>query len=84
MYDEKNPTTNYESQPMAGRGSPLWGRVGPAGADFKDDKTSLPSVTLPDERYGLLMVFRVFDRAAYALVMNASRPVNVLDIVTNP
>ncbi|MCX7138797.1 MAG: LysM peptidoglycan-binding domain-containing protein [Proteobacteria bacterium] len=84
MYDEKNPKTNYESQPMAGRGSPLWGRVGPAGADFKDDKTSLPSVTLPDERYGLLMVFRVFDRAAYALVMNASRPVNVLDIVTNP
>jgi len=30
------------------------------------------------------MVFRVFERASYALVMNASRPVNVLDIATNP
>ena len=30
------------------------------------------------------MVFRVFERASYALVMNASRPVNVLDIATTP
>ena len=44
----------------------------------------MPFVTLPDERYGLLLVFRVFDRASYALVMNASRPVNILDIATNP
>ena len=39
---------------------------------------------LPAERYGLVMVFRVFDRASYALVMNASRPVTEDDIVTNP
>ena len=39
---------------------------------------------LPDERYGLLMVFRTFDRASFALVMQASRPVSVLDLVTNP
>jgi hypothetical protein len=84
IYDEKNPNTHYESEPMTGRGSPLWGRVGPAGAEFKNDKTNLPPVTLPDERYGLLMIFRVFDRASYALVMNASRPVNVLDIAINP
>ena len=30
------------------------------------------------------LVFRVFDRVAYALVMEAARPVNVLDAVTNP
>jgi hypothetical protein len=30
------------------------------------------------------MVFRVFDRASYALVMQASRPVAVTDIVANP
>lgn len=39
---------------------------------------------LPDERYGLLMVFRTFDRASFALVMEASRPVAVSDFVTNP
>jgi len=39
---------------------------------------------LPDERYGLLMVFRTFDRASFALVMEASRPVSVLDVATNP
>ena len=45
---------------------------------------NIPIVTLPAERYGLLLVFRVFERASYALVMNAARPVNVLDIATNP
>ncbi len=39
---------------------------------------------LPDQRYGLVMVFRTFDRASYALVMEASRPVAVSDYVTNP
>jgi len=40
--------------------------------------------TLPDERYGLVMVFRTFDRASFAIVMQASRQVSVNDIVTNP
>lgn len=39
---------------------------------------------LPDERYGLVMIFRTFDRAAYGLVMQASRPVALHDIVANP
>jgi len=39
---------------------------------------------LPDERYGLIMIFRTFDRAAYALVMQASRPVALNDVVANP
>jgi len=39
---------------------------------------------LPDQRYGLVMVFRTFDRTSYALVMEASRPVAVSDYVTNP
>ncbi len=39
---------------------------------------------LPDERYGLVMVFRTFDRASFALVMEASRPVAISDFVTNP
>lgn len=39
---------------------------------------------MPDERYGLVMVFRTFDRASFALVMEASRPVALSDFVTNP
>ena len=84
IYDEKNPKTKYINEPLVTRDSPLWGRVGPAGSQFKDDKTSLPSPSLPDERYGLMMVFRVFDRASYALILNANRQVNVLDTAINP
>ncbi len=84
IYDEKNPKTNYVNQPLRTRDSPLWGRVGPMGHQYKDDKSALPSPTLPDERYGLMMIFRVFDRASYALIMNAERPVSLVDIATNP
>ena len=39
---------------------------------------------LPDNRYGLVMVFRSFDSASFALVLESSRPVSVSDVVTNP
>jgi hypothetical protein len=41
-------------------------------------------IKLPDERIGLLMVFRVFDRVSYALIMQASQPINKLDSVNTP
>lgn len=41
-------------------------------------------IKLPDERVGLLMVFRVFDRISYGLVMQASEPINTLDTVKTP
>jgi hypothetical protein len=41
-------------------------------------------IKLPPERYGLIFVFRVFDKVSYALVMNSTQPVNVLDIVQTP
>ncbi len=40
--------------------------------------------TLPDARTGLVLVYRVFEKASYALVMNTSRPVYLLDVVKNP
>lgn len=42
------------------------------------------SMQTPEERYGLVFVFRVFERVSYALVMKISRPLNTLDIVQTP
>jgi hypothetical protein len=39
---------------------------------------------LPDNRNGLMFVFRVFERVSYALVMNATTPVVVGDVVHTP
>lgn len=39
---------------------------------------------LPDEESGLLMVFRTFRKMSYAVVMHATRPVHVLDVVATP
>lgn len=45
------------------------------------DNKSMP---LPEQRYGLVLVFRVFNKMSYGLVMTSRRPVNVLDTVRNP
>ncbi|MGC2165409.1 MAG: peptidoglycan-binding protein, partial [Gallionella sp.] len=47
-------------------------------------KHSGESYTLPDERYGLAFVFRVFDKVSYALVMQTKLPVQLLDRAKNP
>jgi nucleoid-associated protein YgaU len=41
-------------------------------------------VQLPSVRAGILMVFSTFDKMSYGLVLNASRPLSVLDKVRNP
>lgn len=41
-------------------------------------------VKLPDERSGLVMVFRPFERVSYALVMSATRTLHINDAVRNP
>ena len=41
-------------------------------------------LTLPDVRYGLLFVFRTFDKVAYALVMQTRLPVELLDSAQTP
>lgn len=50
------------------------------------DRTSgsWENYTTPDERIGLIYVFRVFERVAYALVMEADRPFTTGDLVRNP
>jgi hypothetical protein len=50
------------------------------------DKTdeSRPLMKLPDERNGLLMVFRTFERVSYALILEITDGVRVGDRLTNP
>jgi hypothetical protein len=45
---------------------------------------SLPTIRLPDERHGLLFVFRVFKRMSYALILTVREPVQIGDIFTPP
>ncbi len=42
------------------------------------------TVKLPDERAGTLMVFRVFEKVSFALVMDATAPLHLYDAVRNP
>jgi nucleoid-associated protein YgaU len=46
--------------------------------------SSRPLMKLPDERNGLLMVFRTFDRLSYALVLEITDGVRVGDRLTSP
>jgi LysM domain len=39
---------------------------------------------LPDEQSGLVMVVRAFEKVSYALVMNATQPVHIGDMVVTP
>jgi hypothetical protein len=43
-----------------------------------------PVIKLPDERHGLLFVFRVFDRMSYALILSVKEPVQAGDRFTQP
>jgi hypothetical protein len=41
-------------------------------------------LNVPPERSGLMFVFRVFDRVAYAILLNTSEPVVVGDMARKP
>jgi hypothetical protein len=42
------------------------------------------TIKLPDERNGLIFVFRVFEKMSYGMVMKATRPIYVSDVVRTP
>ena len=48
------------------------------------DPIANETVRLPSERAGLLMVFRVFEKLSYGLVLATERPLAVSDEVKNP
>lgn len=49
-----------------------------------DEDGKRTDTVVPEERYALAFVFRTFDRIAYALVVEASRPVIIGDAARNP
>jgi hypothetical protein len=58
---------------------------------FRDGKVivdttdkSRAKIKLPDERHGILFVFRVFDRMSYALILSVKDPVSPGDRFTQP
>ncbi len=42
------------------------------------------TVELPDERVGVAMLFRTYDRMSYGLIMEATHPVRIADRIRNP
>lgn len=60
-------------------------RLGQTVRDVYRQKTDPKAmIKIPNERYGLVFVFRVFDHVSYALVMRITRPVQPLDVVETP
>ena len=57
-------------------------RDGERVVDKTDSKRA--TIKLPDERNGLLMVFRTFERVSYALVLDIRAPVRVGDRLISP
>jgi hypothetical protein len=81
LYGRSGPTGSdrripYYPAAVGARETPVYASAPPVhDSDFAQ---------LPAERYGLVMIFRTFERASFALVMQASRPVSVSDIIANP
>lgn len=92
----KSLSENYRTSPILGRTGPtgsdaprpyIGDEITPRDAAvFHQPKAQQDAdlTKLPLERYGLVMVFRTFDRASFGLVMEASRPISVSDLITNP
>lgn len=59
----------------------LW-RAGARQVDATDSQR--PMMQLPDERNGLLFVFRVFERVSYALILSGTTPVQAGDRFSQP
>ncbi|TCI02759.1 LysM domain-containing protein [Corallincola luteus] len=72
MYDEPPERPQYEEDANT---------LEKMAIEFGDEEVM---VQLPDERVGELLVFRVYEKVSYGLIMRTDKPVKQLDIVTNP
>src|SRR5690606_31753484 len=64
--------------------SPVLESDSEAAKALNDEAFDYRVTKLPDERVGLLMIFRTFEKVSYGLIMQASEQVNVLDLVKTP
>jgi len=81
LFGRSGPTGNdgrrpYYEEQLNVRDSPIFDR--PVAINETD------IAKIPTERYGLVMVFRTFERASFALVMQANLPVAIDDVFTTP
>jgi hypothetical protein len=86
-YSTAAPKAN--SVPVPAKASPVAGTanvnvVSAATVSVAAGGMNFTQLKLPDERSGLVFVFRVFDRVSYALVMNSRGVIHVNDIVQTP
>jgi hypothetical protein len=72
MYDQPPERPVYEGEASA---------IDKLAIEWGDEEVT---VQLPDERLGELLVFRVYDKVSYGIIMRSSKPSKLLDIVTNP
>lgn len=54
------------------------------GKTIKDKGNNNAPIKLPEENYGSLFIFRVFDSISYGLVMQVTEPVQVGDLAQSP
>lgn len=54
------------------------------GQTIKDPADKSHAIKLPDEQYGTLFIFRVFDKISYGLVMQVTDTVQVGDVARSP
>lgn len=48
------------------------------------DRITGELVKLPDQRRGIMMIFRTFEKVSYGLILRSEAPLSVGDVVTNP
>lgn len=85
-FDDTAPTKSNQPAPKPSamaEGASFSSGAGPTPTQ-KSTGSKTVRLKMPDERYGLVFVFRVFDRVSYALVMDVSRPVLSNDVVQSP
>jgi len=50
---------------------------------FSNRQAKAEEVTLPEEKAGVVMVFKTFDKLSYGIIMETTGPIHVLDTVKN-
>lgn len=50
----------------------------------KEDPMTGDDYFIPEEKIGLMLVFRTFEKVSFALITNSSRPISANDVVVSP